>query len=58
MTTFKNIFRIITFPVLLLFNPKTAKLYFDRWINRYDNKIFDSSNSKVPLFSLYVEVVR
>jgi len=58
MTTFKKIFRIITFPVVLLSNPKTAKLHFDRWINRYDNKIFDSSNSKVPLFSLYVVVVR
>ncbi len=49
MTTFKKIFRIITFPVLLLFNPKTAKLYFDRWINRYDNTIFSKLNKLTVL---------
>jgi SAM-dependent methyltransferase len=41
--------RIAGFPLRCLFDPRTAKLDFDRWVNRYDDTKFSALNRLVSL---------
>lgn len=49
MTRIRKLFRIITFPLLCLFDPRTAKLHFDRWVDRYNSTKFSKLNKLISL---------